>query len=375
MAHRNNNDALIFANGPYQLLVGLACARRHIENLNHVYVLLYDMKWQNDLQKTCQDFSQILGLKLINFPYEFRKSDISNKKPHRFRSIINHLSFFLFGIINSIPNFFIPKPYGSPERAIILSSLNKKIYIYDDGFGMYIDPIINQNKFDRQLYTIIDRYFLKQKANMLICPRKPDLLDYSSFHGIRLSSYDYSNQLWEYFQTLARHFSPLLRKDLGYEVDEKIIILIALPRLAFTDQQKISKEIFKLIKAVAKSYPNVLFLLKPHPRDLRDDLQILSKGLINVQYSAFLPESTIPYPIEVISLILDAPIILSGYSTVGINGDLFPKTRVMVFDFLSFNISHYNNYARGIMIKAGGYAGGSVQNAINQIKLTLTGTN
>jgi hypothetical protein len=371
LQNRPKYDAMIFANGPYQLLVGLACARRHIGKPGQISVVLYDMKWQPALFQTCRSFSQFLNLEIINFAFEWEKSTISNTHTYPGRSLLNHLTFFISGLFNPCPNIFLPKLYGSPERAIILSSINKKIYIYDDGYGMYVDPVINQNKIDKWLYKYIDRFFSNKKSNITICPRKPELMDYEQFHDIRISREDYSRELRDIFVTIANQTKFRIRESIHLPLEGKKTILVALPRLAFANQNEIIGSLHELIHALSMMKQNVTIFIKPHPRDLPADLLALEVALKDEPDWELLPSFTTPYPIEILSLALDASIILSGFSTVGMNADVIPGNRVLVFDFLSFNIPHYNDFARRIMVKAGGYAGATVQEAVEKIRICL----
>lgn len=373
ISHQNHlkNNAVIFANGPYQLMVGLACARRHLGNIGLVSVVPYDMKWQPALLQTCRDFSKFLNLEIIDPAFEWEKSDITNRHTNPIRSLLNHLAFFVSGLFNPAPNLFIPKLYGSPERAIILSSLNKKIHIYDDGYGMYIDPVINQNKIDRWLYEFIDRFFSQKKENITICPRKPELMDYRQFHNIQISWKDYSGDLCDIFASIADHTKSKIRESIRYPLEGRKTILIALPRLAFANQMETISSLQKLIHEVSIMNQNTFFLIKPHPRDLPADLISLEISLKDEPDWELLPAFTTPYPVEVLSLALGASIILSGFSTVGMNADVIPGIKVMVFEFLSFNIPHYNDFARKIMVNAGGYAGVSVHEAVEKIRIYL----
>ena len=110
-------NAIIFTNGPYQLMVGVACARFHIKNLEQIDVITYDMKWQKDLKRTTDEIINILNLNRVNFIFEFKKSDITNAQTYPIRAGLNHLTFSLYGLLQNKDNIFIPKLYGSPERA------------------------------------------------------------------------------------------------------------------------------------------------------------------------------------------------------------------------------------------------------------------
>lgn len=361
------NQALIFANGPYQLMVGLACARKHIHNLQKIEVITYDMQWQDELNKITRDYIDILKLNFIKLPYEFRKSDISNFSTYRVRTFINHILFFLYSKKYGKKNIFIPKLYGSPERAIILASLNKNIFVYDDGFGIYLDPRINQRKLDKSLYQLIDFYSRRFDINIGIFPRKPQLITYDNFHEIKISKIDYSAELSIIIQNISNYYKEAMIANLEPKIDKKKRILIALPRLTLSVKKELGEKIHQLIDAITLSFPTVYFLLKPHPRDVPLDFSFLKEYLGNDQNWGLLPKSTWCQPVEVISLSLLPVLILSGWSTVGINEDLLSQTKVMVFDFLSFDLPNYNNFAKMLMKKTGTYSGETVQNAIEKI--------
>lgn len=366
------NHALIFANGPYQLMVGLACTRKHFGCNPVVDVITYDMPWQKDLENTTVEFIEILNLNHIKVPYEFRKSDISNRVTYRFRAFLNHLLFFFYAKRYGDIYIFIPKLYGSPERAILLASLNKSVFVFDDGFGIYLDPGINIHGFDRWLYTRFFKFQGGFKPELYISPRRPGLATYKSYFDIPVSQEDYSHELSQIIGTISDHQAQRIQRALPGAVKDKKIILVSLPRIILSGKDPLCEALGELLKSIEDIDPGIHFLFKPHPRDIAQDLNILKEQLMGIKNWSFLPEFTWCQPVEVISSCLDPILLLSGWSTVGVNQDLMGQTKVMVFDFLSFDIPSYNDHAKKLMIKAGTYSGADVKDAIMQISAHLT---
>ena len=361
------NEALIFVNGPYQLMVGLACLQKHQKSINTIHVISYDMSWQADLSKITQDFTNILGLNFIKLPFEFKKSDISNFKTHKIRTLINHILFYIYSKVYAKSYIFVPKIVGSPERAIILASLDTKINIYDDGFGNYIDPGVRQRKLDLWLFDYIKKISSRREVKIEICPRKPELITYSKFQSVPVSGFDYSEELLSIIQSLSDHYNDLIVSNLTAKTFGKRNIIIILPRLSLSVEKQLGKDIKQLIEAVSKLSPNTFFLLKPHPRDITLNFQFINQYLCDCQNWELLPKSIWSLPAEIVLYSLKPEITVSGCSTVGINADLFVFTKTMVFEFLSFNLPYYNDSAKMVMKKAGNYFGETVEEAIFEV--------
>jgi len=358
--------ALIFANGPYQLMVGLACVKKHLKRIEEVDVITYDMQWQEELNKTTQSFIRILRLNNIKIPVDFKKSDISNFNTYPFRAFLNHILFFLYTKKYGKKYVLIPKLYGSPERAIILASLKKHVYIYDDGFGIYLDPRINLRRLDAMLYNYSKISSRRRELDIMIYPRKPKLITYDNFQDIKISKVGYSDELSIIVRYLSKNNSEIIT-PLRNKIGGKKKILITLPRLSLVVEKQLGEKIRQLIEGVNRSFPSTFFLLKPHPRDATLDFKFLHDCLGIQQNWDLLPKSTWCQPVEVISLSLVPDIILSGSSTVGINEDLLIGIKVMVFEFLSFNLPYYNKYSEMLMKKAGTFSGITVKDAIEEV--------
>lgn len=357
-------QVLLFVNGPYQLMVGVACIRRHIQNIDLIEAISYDMKWQKELEKVVYSFAKVLKISVRNLPIEVKKSTIANNRTFLLRSILNHVAFYLYCKKFRGMNIFIPKVYGSPERAIILASRKKNIFIYDDGYGQYIDPRVNQGKIDSLLYKFIENDKQHHRSNIIIAPRQPQLITYDSYQNTSISKQDYSKELKEVIKDIAMS-QDLLQMTGNYRKSENLFVLISLPRLAMSSILGLGIDLDLLVNKVSNEFPTLVFLLKPHPRDVVLDFQELSRNIGKPKNWELLPRSLWCYPVEVLSQAINPRIILTGNSTIGINSDLLPKTKVMVFDFLSFNMPYYNDHATRLMKSAGNYRGKTVEEAIN----------
>ncbi len=372
-SHSNlpNEDALIFCNGPYQLLVGYACVLKHLPTNKNVKVITYDMLWQPELIKVTKDFIKALKLTEKHIPLELKKSDINNFKTNKIATLFNHITFFLYVALNNDQNIFLPKIEGSPERAIILAARKKKVFIYDDGYGIYIDPKVKQTKLDRLIFKLIGGKQSNVKANITICPRKPTLMTYNNFYNVRISKIDYTDKLINILDILPTLVVNSNLLSICDNLVEKKIIIISLPRIALVNEQSFYKDIFSLIDSIGAYNPKVFFLIKPHPRDTVGQLEALDKFLMPLSNWNMFPSEVWGYPIEILSRICRAKLVLSGWSTVGINGDLIKNTKVMVFDFLSFNQPEYTKFAKMVMEKAKTHFGENIEDAIIAIKSTL----
>lgn len=372
-SHSNliNEDALIFCNGPYQLLVGYACVKKHLPNNKNVKVITYDMSWQTELIKISKDFIKALKLTEKHIPLELKKSDINNFRTNKIATLINHITFFLYVVLNNDQNIFLPKIEGSPERAIILAARKKNVFIYDDGYGIYIDPKVKQTKLDRLIFKLISGKQNNVKTKITICPRKPTLVTYNNFYNVHISKFDYTDKLITILDLLPNLVVNLNLLSICDKLGEKKIIIITLPRIALINEQSFYKDIFSLIKSIGAYNPKVNFLIKPHPRDTVGQLEALNEFLMPLSNWNMFPSEVWGYPVEILSRICKAKLILSGLSTVGINGDLINNTKVMVFDFLSFNQPEYTKFAKMVMEKAKTHFGETIEDAIIAIKSTL----
>ena len=364
------NHALLFANGPYQLLVGVACIRKHIQDIQEIDVITYDMEWQKELQRSTSDFVKHLGLNQIQIPYEYQKSDISNSHTYKIRTAANHYLFYHYCKKYGKDNIFIPKIYGSPERAILLAAKKKNVFVYDDGFGQYVSPQVNMQKYDRIIYKFLQG---KEKSNITIAPRKPQLLKYSEIHIASISPLDYTKELQELLCFLA---SNIVLPELSTLLDglkDKNLVLLPLPRLSLTSISLLISNLKLLLEYSNRNLKKTFFLFKPHPRDITLDFSVFRRELGPLGNSEIISHSLWAYPTELLFHVIHPEVILSGTSTVGINSDIMDDTRVFVFDFLSFNLPNYNDHARQIMVNSGTYKGSTVNDAIDTLQCLFAG--
>lgn len=356
------NHALLFANGPYQLLVGVASWRKHCQENCEITVIPYDMQWQKELSRVTCKFAEFLGLKVIHLPFEFLKSSADNKKTYVMRSSLNHILFFLYTKKYCKQYAFLPKLYGAPERAILLAASKKKVIIYDDGYGQYVNPKVHLSIFDKVVYQLIGLND-PSRNNIFISPRNPALVTFNSSPMFKVLNENYTQDLKKVIGELIDN--PNFLSQSKY-VQEKypLSVIITLPRFSLAVKDVLIGGLIKLFTQFSQAFPEVKFLLKPHPRDINVKFTEITKGIPLSSNWGFLPDEMWCYPAEIICLALNPVVILTGTSTVGINSDLLPRTRVMVFDFLSFNMPGYNEKSKEIMVKAGTYCGSSVEDAI-----------
>ena len=144
-----------------------------------------------------------------------------------------------------------------------------------------------------------------------------------------------------------------------------ISILITLPRFSFMVKDVLISSLSKLFSQFFEISPEIKFLLKPHPRDINVAFTELTNGIHVCSNWQLLPLEMWCYPAEVICLALNPMVVLTGTSTVAINSDLLPQTKIMVFDFLSFNMPGYNEKSKEIMVKSGNFTGSTAEDAIN----------
>jgi hypothetical protein len=357
------NHALLFANGPYQLLIGVASVRKHCPENCEIMVIPYDMKWQKELSRVTCKFAEFLGLKVIHLPFEFLKSSADNKKTYIMRSSLNHILFFLYTKKYCKQYAFLPKLYGAPERAILLAASKKKVIIYDDGYGQYVNPKVHISKFDEFVYRIIGLDDPIQN-NISIAPRNPSLINFNSSQVFTVLQEGYTQEFKDVMSEIAgqREFLLSLKID---EENKPLSIFITLPRFSFAVKDVLISSLSKLISQFFEISPEVKFLLKPHPRDINVDFTELTNGIHMASNWRLLPLEMWCYPAEVICLALNPVVVLTGTSTVAINSDLLPQTKVMIYDFLSFNIPGYNEKSKEIMVKSGNFTGCTAEDAIN----------
>ena len=197
-------------------------------------------------------------------------------------------------------------------------------------------------------------------------------MEYSNFNQIAIAKDDYSTELFDILKLVAENYKERISQNLSENHKGKTLLLIALPRLSLSNKKRLGEEISLLIDQITKINPNTYYVLKPHPRDLPQDFNFLNDIISMHSNWEFLPSFASCLPIEVIAISLGARIILSGWSTIGINQDLLPGTNVMIYEFLGFDIPHYNDHAKRLMIKSGTFSGKTAQDAVEKVKFLLS---
>ncbi len=364
MKARTEDHALLFVNGPYQLLTGLACVRKHLQGECKITVVLYDMKWQPELKRITQQIAQQFGLFVDAGPVELEKSTADNTKTYMFRSLVNHLTFYWYTRKTCKQYLFLPKIYGAPERAILLAAAQKKVVIFDDGYGQYIAPEAHFNKFDQLVYCMMG-IGEKPRVNLLISPRSPNLARYTSFSNIKLAQDGYTFELMGLIHALSKQ--EVFTRALKDHAQVGQVVIIALPRMAYLNQIALQKDLMELFSSILKDFKNARFLLKPHPRDVIFDFAEFKTQLGKLPNWDFMPHQLWNYPLEVICEALKPAAVISGASTIGINADLLTDVKVMVYKFLSFKLDGYEQKAIEVMQKAGVYMGQTAAEAANDI--------
>ena len=366
----SNRHVLLFANGPYQFIIGIACILKRFPSDIKIDLIPYDMQWQKSLKDITLEFAQLYNVNIIHLPFEFLKSNTDNQRTYPLRSFVNHLLFIFYTKAFAKQYIFMPKMYGAPERAILLAAVNKKKIIYDDGFGQYVNPQVHLSKYDQFVYMLIG---LKdhRKNNIFISPRNPSLVNFEGFRNVEVFKDGYTDELRMVLEYLNSKIQP--RKTLEiYQTNKKTNVMISLPRISFIDKTELALGLTKIFIHFSREYPQILFLLKPHPRDVLMDFSDFSSNFADLSNCQFLPIELWCYPAELLCLELKPIAILSGTSTIGINSDLITSTKVMVFDFLSFNLPGYSEEAKEIMVNAGNHLGITAEDAIYGLVALLT---
>ena len=121
-SRKNDTDsekALVFVNGSYQFIVGLACARKYVPNASMIEVIGYDMIWQKELRRVVQEAAECLNVSYRDMPCELPKSNADYSKTHILRSLWNQFFMWLFVKQSSAQHIFLPKIFNNPEIAMI----------------------------------------------------------------------------------------------------------------------------------------------------------------------------------------------------------------------------------------------------------------
>jgi hypothetical protein len=323
------DHALLFINGPYQLIVGLACIRKYLSSQIELEVIGYDMPWQKELRDVVIKISKVLKIEYRYIPLEFQKSDFNYKRTYRLRSLINQMYIKAFVQFHSANNIFVPKLVGNPERAIVLGAKKKSIYVFDDGLEFYVNSLSNKVSLNEKSKKYIYRLKLKNRLETIkICPSRPIFFDLPLLPGCVLYKKDYSNEIEEIFEGLAKSFQQHLKIIL--QLNNAIIV--CLPRLWTLNPNK-ANQIFDLIDFINEQRKDIYILLKPHPRDKQHDVEkFFSK---NVSRNCVLLEPMLwVFPIEILARMIDAKLILSGISTIAMNQKLIKELDVIITTLL-----------------------------------------
>jgi hypothetical protein len=139
--------------------------------------------------------------------------------------------------------------------------------------------------------------------------------------------------------------------------------------MTYTLVDQLTENLNRLISEIGNAQPDAYFFLKPHPRDTNMEFDFL-KGRLPDGSWELPPRSFWSQPLEVLSSSIKPELVLTGWSTVGINADFFPNARIMVFDFLSIDLNYYNKDTYRLLLnvleKSGTYSGQTVEEAVEK---------
>ncbi|PKN88012.1 MAG: hypothetical protein CVU46_02525 [Chloroflexi bacterium HGW-Chloroflexi-8] len=353
------NSVLLFVNGPYQLIVGLACVYTYISENIFIEVIGYDMRWNKGLREIVKSFAKQLQLTYSEFPFEFKKSNHNYEKSFVLRSIWNQLLMKTFVLTHPAKHIFVPKIYNNPERAIVSGAIEKILYVYDDGIGLYINRIITdqKNKYVRKLD-------LKKRPKIIyVCPSNPSLFISPLNQGFILNTRNYKCKIKEVIYELSCGINFDVRK---YDQNKKIIILCP-SRIEILRSHSSLSDIIKVINAIFTINSNIFFLIKPHPRDNPKEIEKYFKKLVNINNCRLIDQELWVVPIEILNQKLKSIYIISGISTIAINDDFFVSSKVLISGVLGEHREDLTYDAIQFLEKLDSYTGDNVNTLISII--------
>lgn len=358
---KHNKNILLFVNGPYQLIVGLACIRKYIPEASNIEVIGYDMRWQKSLRRLVREFAQILDIAYREMPLEFKKSDSNYKRTYFLRSIWNLIVFELFVKVSLAQYIFIPKLFNNPERAIANGASQKNIFIYDDGIGLYVERIISfkPNKYIRQVKL------RRCVRDIIVCPSNPKYFDSILPLGFLLNSEDYTNEIRELFFALSNRF-PFRNLE---DSPNLFTVFLCVSRISLIRTHHRLQDIHRLIDYFGGINKNIRFLIKPHPRDNPKEVADYFIQVTNMENCRLLPPNLWSIPVEILVQRINARIVVSGVSTIALNEKFFPHTKIIISGVLGEQRSDLSVKVIRFLEKFDFYTGDNLDELIRSIKL------
>lgn len=352
-------NVLLFVNGPYQLIVGLACIHAYFSKNTIINVIGYDMRWNKKLREIVKSLSSYLQISYSEIPFEFKKSDSNYKKTYVLRSIWNQLVIKNYVLFNPESNIFVPKLFNNPERAIVSGARDKNLYVYDDGIGFYINRIVThqENKYIRKLD-------LKKRPKIInLCPSNPSLFTTTLNNSFKLNTRNYKIKVKEIIYKLSCDLNLNLS---NYDFNKKIIILCP-SRIAILQSHSSFVTINSVINTISAISDNILFLIKPHPRDKPREVEKYFQKLINKNNCILLDQDLWVVPVELLVQKIKSILIISGVSTIAINDDFFESSKVIISGVLGEQHDELTDETIQFLEKLGNYIGDNENTLINII--------
>ncbi len=352
-------NVLLFVNGPYQLVVGLACVYTYISKDIIIDVIGYDMRWNKELSNIVKTFAKQFNLSYSVIPFEFKKSDSNYKKTYFVRSIWNQFVIKNYVLFNPANHIFVPKIFNNPERAIVSGARRKNLYVYDDGIGLYINRIVTDqdNKY-------LKRLDLKKHPKIInICPSNPSLFNISLNEGFLLNTINYKRKMKEIIYELTCN----IKLEINMSIHDKNIIILCPSRIAILRSHSSLAAINKIITSIYSINQNIFFVIKPHPRDNPKEIENYFQKIINTTNCTLLEQNLWGIPIEILIQKLKSIFIISGVSTIAINIDFFESSRVIITGVLGEHREDLSYDALQFLDKLDNYIGDNVNSLINII--------
>jgi len=357
---QNNQGVLLFVNGPYQFIVGLACVRKYVPDASSLEVIGYDMRWQKALSSTTADFAAHMKVNYRTLPFEFKKSDPDYKRTYPLRSLWNMV--YIKDLVKNHPaaHIFAPKLFNNPERAIAEGAQKKALYIFDDGIGLYLGRIIT---FEKNKY--VTRFKLKGRPPIVdICPSVPSLFDMPLPSWFRVNRHDYTQEVKTIIAQLADGVDIAITED-NLEKDTGILCF---SRISLLQSLERTDDILKMIDELNRCSRNLHFLIKPHPRDDPKAVQLYFRQFTRRENCELLEPALWMAPVEILAKKIAPKVIVSGASTIAVNQQFFPRTKLLITGIVGEQRADLSAKAIQFLENIDGYTGDSVDDLIQRLK-------
>ena len=197
-----------------------------------------------------------------------------------------------------------------------------------------------------------------------ICPANPMLFDASLPSGCVLQRTDYTDEVGE----IAKGISDCLDFDLPEDVKNKKIVLLCFIWISVMKEQNRFQEIEKFIDEIIAFYPEIVFLMKPHPREDPDAVENYFQNLIRRENCTLLDTHLWKMPVEILAEKMNARYVVSSVSTLAMNNKCFPNTTVIISDVFGHLVSEYSPKVLKLLDKLGVYYGDNVDVLIDAVK-------